>query len=61
MEGRSNENKNLPGAESEAFVAYFSEKSPQEAKRSEIFLWNMETKATWLPGKTSRNSSLYLF
>lgn len=38
MEGRSNENKNLPGAESEAFVAYFSEKSPREAKRSEIFL-----------------------
>lgn len=40
MEGKSNENKNLPGSESEDFVPYFSEggKSPREAKRSEIFL-----------------------
>lgn len=61
MEGRSNENKNLPGSEREDFVPYFSEKSPREAKRSEIFLWNMETKATWFPRKTLRNNSLYLF
>ena len=38
MEGKSNENKNLPGSESEDFVPYFLEKSPREAKRSEIFL-----------------------